>query len=89
MLAIQASGVTHRYEQTNAQPILNKLALNLAVGETLALVGASGSGKSTLLNVVGGLEPVQEGSVQVFEQSLHAATDATRTQLRRTTIGFI
>jgi len=86
---IQASGVTHRYEQTNAQPILNKLALNLAVGETLALVGASGSGKSTLLNLVGGLEPVQDGTVQVFEQALHAANDAARTQLRRTTIGFI
>jgi microcin C transport system ATP-binding protein len=37
--------------------------LTLAKGETLALVGGSGSGKSTLGRAIGGLGPMQAGSV--------------------------
>lgn len=83
------TGLTHHYDTTSAHPILNDLSLNLEEGQTLALIGASGSGKSTLLNIIGGLEPVQHGSVQVFNESLHLANDAIRTSLRRNTIGFV
>ena len=87
--AIDVAGLSHRYNADSSPPILDNLTLTLTKGETLALVGASGSGKSTLLNVVGGLEPVQTGTVNVFNEPLHTASDITRTQLRRHTIGFV
>lgn len=88
-LAVDVAGLTHRYDEASSRPILNDLNLTLTKGETLALVGASGSGKSTLLNVVGGLEPVQTGTVKVFNEPLLTANDTTRTMLRRNTIGFV
>jgi len=87
--AVFVSELTHQYDGASAHPILNKLSLELETGKTLALVGASGSGKSTLLNVIGGLEPVQSGSVSVFGESLNTASESVRTKLRRTTLGFV
>lgn len=44
--------------------VLGTLRLNLARGETLALVGPSGIGKSSLLRAIAGLETRFEGTVQ-------------------------
>ena len=69
--------------------MLDAVDLEVAVGETVALIGRSGSGKSTLLNLIGGLEPVREGTVEVFGESLGALDDRARTLLRRHSIGFV
>ena len=55
--------------------------IELAAGETLAIVGSSGSGKTTLLNVLGGLDSLDEGQVALGE--------AARTRLRNQSIGFV
>jgi len=88
-IAVRVADLTHRYDTASDRPILNQLSLQLNAGDTLALVGASGSGKSTLLNLIGGLEPVQSGTVSVFNEALHLATESVLTKLRRTRIGFV
>lgn len=45
-------------------PVLQKLSLNVAPGEIVALVGASGCGKSTLLRTIARLIVPQSGSIQ-------------------------
>ncbi len=87
--AVLVTDLTHRYDSASEHPILNQLSLQMQTGETLALIGASGSGKSTLLNVIGGLEPVQSGTAIVFGESLNTASEAVRTKLRRSTLGFV
>jgi len=88
--AVAIRRLHHAYNRsTTARTIVNDLTLSIEAGETVAIVGRSGSGKSTLLNIIGGLEPVQTGSVSLLGHSLSELNDSQRTALRRTSIGFI
>jgi polar amino acid transport system ATP-binding protein len=51
--------------------VLNGVSLSVQRGEVAAVIGPSGGGKSTLLRCINGLEPFQEGSVQVAGLCLH------------------
>ncbi len=65
--------------------------VNLSVerGEFVAVAGPSGSGKSTLFHILGGLTPPTSGTVHIEDRDLLAMTDAQRTELRKTTVGFV
>jgi putative ABC transport system ATP-binding protein len=57
--------------------------------EFVAIIGASGSGKSTLFHVLGGLTPATSGSVRINGRDLAGMTNSERTDLRKTTVGFV
>jgi lipoprotein-releasing system ATP-binding protein len=69
--------------------ILNGAKLALWAGQSVALVAPSGSGKSTLLHIAGLLENPDEGEVYVSGAPTSQLSDAERTQIRRTEIGFV
>ncbi len=60
---------------------VERVSLELAAGETLALVGESGSGKSTLGNVVAGLQAPSSGTLQVGGRTLTGMADAERSRM--------
>ncbi|WP_332693078.1 ABC transporter ATP-binding protein [Devosia sp.] len=66
-------------------------AANLTVnsGELVALVAPSGAGKSTLLHLSGLLESPQGGEVEVIGIKTSKLGDRGRTQLRRSTVGYV
>ena len=68
--------------------VLRHVDLKIQPGEVVLLTGPSGCGKTTLLTLVGALRQVQQGSVQVLGQQLHAASRSERQQLRQR-IGMI
>lgn len=68
---------------------LRGVDLDVAPGEFVAIIGPSGSGKSTLFNILGGLTPPSSGTVTMAGKELGKITDADRTNLRKTTVGFV
>jgi lipoprotein-releasing system ATP-binding protein len=66
-------------------------AANLTVnsGELVALVAPSGAGKSTLLHLSGLLESPQSGEVAIMGIPTSRLGDRGRTQLRRSTVGYV
>ena len=70
-------------------PALRGVSMEVRAGEFVALLGASGSGKSTLFHIVGGMLAPTSGSVAIDGHDLASMSDAERTQLRKTKVGFV
>ena len=69
--------------------ILRGIALDLKVGETLAIVGASGIGKSTLLHILGTLEHPDDGRILFEEKDVFAMNADRLAAFRNRAIGFV
>ena len=90
-LILEARELSFAYRQKNNEPltILRGVNLDLAQGESIAIVGASGSGKSTLLHLLGGLDTPDSGKVRLCGEDMSGATDNKRTRLRNRHMGFV
>ncbi|WP_248795021.1 ribosome-associated ATPase/putative transporter RbbA [Pseudomonas sp. MWU13-2105] len=62
-LALQASGIQHRYGDQQA---LVDIAFSLPVGTRCGLIGPDGAGKSSLLGLIAGVKKLQQGQLQVL-----------------------
>ncbi len=88
--AVYLQGIRRQYVQGAATlTILDEAELALWPGQSVALVAPSGSGKSTLLHIAGLLEHPDDGEVYIGGVPTTAMSDAERTQIRRTEIGFV
>ena len=69
--------------------VLRDLDLTVEKGEMVAIMGASGVGKSTLLHVLGGLDTIDSGEVEVGEHRIATMNDESRVAFRNRHIGFV
>jgi len=69
--------------------VLNGASLDVAKGQSVAIIGPSGSGKTSLLLVLTGLETPDSGSVVFDGASLRNLSNDARADLRRDRIGII
>ena len=68
---------------------VDSVVLEVAAGETLAVMGPSGCGKSTLLHLLGGLERPSAGAVWLVGRRIDQLSEKALARLRRHTIGFV
>lgn len=73
----------------NERTILNKLNLEVAEGELVAVMGPSGSGKSTFLSIAGALLEPTSGRVLLDGESIIGKDKQALSDLRLREIGFI
>jgi ABC-type lipoprotein export system ATPase subunit len=78
--------VSKRYD---AVRVLDDISLNVARGESLAIVGPSGSGKSTLLQIIGTLDRATSGEVLLDVKNLATLDDLQLAEVRNRQIGFV
>ncbi len=69
--------------------ILDGVSLQVAAGESFAIVGASGSGKTTLLGLLAGLDTPSAGSIRLDGHALESMDEEARADLRRRLVGFV
>jgi ABC-type lipoprotein export system ATPase subunit len=69
--------------------VLDHVSLEVARGQTLAIVGPSGSGKSTLLHIIGTLDRPTSGDVLLDGQDLNRLDDTQLAAVRNRQIGFV
>ncbi len=69
--------------------VFRDLNLQVARGEMVAIVGASGVGKSTLLHLLGGLDQVTSGQIQVGKFDLTKNSELDLARFRNRQVGFV
>lgn len=84
------TGVTKSYESADgSSTVLSGVDLQLAAGETAAIVGPSGCGKSTLLNLIGALDRPTAGEIIFDGENLDGLNDTELAEFRNAKIGFV
>lgn len=68
---------------------LDQVSLQLFTGQFVVILGASGSGKSTMLNLIGGMDTVSEGNIQIAGVDITGFGEKMLSKYRREVVGFI
>jgi putative ABC transport system ATP-binding protein len=88
MIKLQNVSRSHTVGTTTVHALRNVTA-EIPDGAFAFIVGPSGSGKSTLLYLIGALDDLSGGDIEVDGLSLNSLSPSRRDAFRRDTLGFI
>jgi putative ABC transport system ATP-binding protein len=87
---LTARGLRKQYGRGDALVrAVDDVDLDVATGETVAIMGPSGCGKSTLLHVLGGLDRADSGEILLAGQRVGKLGERGLARLRRDAVGFV
>ena len=85
---ISVSQLTRRLPDTST-PIIDKLSLEVAAGQSVSIQGASGCGKSTLLALLAGFEQSSGGTIVIAGHALESLSQEAADAFRMHHLGVI
>ena len=85
---VRVTDVTKRYDG-DGSPAVAHVSMEVARGESVAIMGPSGSGKSTLLNLIAGLDRPTSGSVTVGGERVDTLSETGAARYRRRQVGMV
>ncbi len=77
------------YLESQKIPALQDLNLEIPAHSLITICGPSGSGKSTFLNLLGMIEPLQEGEIIFLNEKFSSMSPKRKNEIRKFHIGFI
>lgn len=90
MIVLSTKKLTKVYGKRDmAFTALDEVNLNIAEGESIAIVGKSGSGKSTLMHLLALLDKPTSGIIQVYGEDTGKLSSRQLDKLRNETFGFV
>ena len=90
MSFISFKNVTREYQSGDSViRALDNVNFEIEKGHFTVILGPSGSGKSTLLNLLGGMDYVTDGEIQVGKRKVSELNEKELTIYRRHDIGFV
>jgi putative ABC transport system ATP-binding protein len=84
----QLTNVSKKYD-SDRSPAVAHVSMEVAHGESVAIMGPSGSGKSTLLNLIAGLDRPTSGTITVSGERVEALSETGAALYRRRQVGMI
>ena len=69
--------------------VLKSLNLNIYKNEILAITGESGSGKTTLLNLIGGIDDITDGSINIAGNNIGKMNEGQLAHFRNSSLGYV
>ncbi|HEY5411804.1 MAG TPA: ATP-binding cassette domain-containing protein, partial [Caulobacteraceae bacterium] len=88
MLTLEEISKIYRTTEVETRA-LDRVSMQIAPGEFVAIMGPSGCGKSTLLNILGLLDRPTSGRYDFFGENVARYAEGKLTRLRRDKIGFV
>ncbi|HEX2946968.1 MAG TPA: ABC transporter ATP-binding protein [Clostridia bacterium] len=87
---ITFKNVTKEYRSgSNAVLAANDVSFEIEKGELCIVLGPSGAGKTTVLNLLGGMDRVTSGSINVGGREITSLRESALTDYRRLDVGFV
>ena len=90
MSYIEFKDVTKKYQMGEIEILaLNKIDFKINKGELVCILGPSGAGKTTCLNILGGMDDVTSGEIEVDGERIDKLKGKNLIKYRRNDIGFV